>query len=150
MTTEPEITEYPEGAEAIPTVAQEDLNEWFGLASRLKTMKKREMELRKKIFTGAFPHPTEGTNSFALEGNYKLKGTYKLDRQVDMAAFQALSEEMKGADIAADGMIKLKPSLIASEYKRLNDEQRHVFDQCIIIKPGSPTLEIIPPKKKES
>ena len=152
MTTEtnplPEIENYLEGDEPIPGVEQEELNEWFLLVPELKRLKAREMELRKSLFNGAFPFPTEGTNTFNLEGGYKLKGTYKLERSVDTAAFQALSTEMKEADIAADGMLRFKASLIASEYKRLTDEQRHLFDQCIIIKPGSPSLEIIPPKKK--
>ena len=134
--------------EIVPAIVQEELNEWFSLVPELKRMKAREMELRKSLFNGAFPFPTEGTNSFDLEGGYKLKGTYKLERSVDTAAFQALSKEMKEADIAADGMLRFKASLVAAEYKRLDDEQRHLFDQCIITKPGSPSLEIIPPKKK--
>ena len=34
------------------------------------------------------------------------------------------------------------------EYRELTAEQTQLFDQCLIVKPGSPALEIVLPKKR--
>ena len=129
------------------TVTVQDLVEWEALAQQLKRVKAAEMLLRMKIFHGFFPNPVEGTNDVPLQNGYVLKGKYSITREVDNAAFQVLAETLRGAGIFTDKMVQYKPSLVKLEYNKLTAEQQHLFDQCLIIKPGSPALEIVLPAK---
>jgi hypothetical protein len=36
---------------------------------------------------------------------------------------------------------------VLKEYRTLPEEQHQLFDQCLIVKPGSPALEIVLPAK---
>lgn len=129
-------------------VTTADLAEWYRLQEQLKKIKAAEMLLRSKIFRFYFPDPAEGTNNHTLPDSYVLKGKYTINREVDLGAYQALKEQFMEANIPADAMVQWKPSLVLKEYRGLTAEQQHLFDQCLIIKPGSPAIEIAPPAKK--
>lgn len=136
------MAQIPENA-----VSQADLEEWYSLQAELKKVKAREMLLRTKIFGFYFPDPTEGTNSHKLPDGYMLKGKHTVSREVDAGAFQALREQMTAQGIHPDTLVQWKPSLKLKEYRELTAEQAHLFEQCLIIKPGSPALEIVLPAK---
>ncbi len=134
---------------AIPpnVVTQEDLSQWFVMQEQLKKLKASEMLLRQKIFGFYFPAPKEGTNSVPLPDQYVLKGKYTVNREIDPGALQAMRERFALANVSADKLVQYKPSLVLSEYRTLTEEQRQLFDQALIIKPGSPALEIVLPAK---
>lgn len=133
-----------------------DLNEWYRLSALLKEVKAAEMELRKKIFSYCFTTPCEGTNkleeeaaaSLGIVGGYVLKGTYNINRKVDEAVAKSLAPEFRSRNINVDALIRWKPDLAIALYRELTQEQRVFFDQCLIISPGSPELEIVMPKRK--
>lgn len=129
------------------TVSQEDLAEWYRLQEELKKVKASEMLLRQKIFGAYFPSPTEGTNSAPLADGWVLKGKHTINREIDPGAFGAMKEQFAEAGIAADSMVQYKPSLVLKEYRTLTEEQRQLFDRALIVKPGSPALEIVLPAK---
>lgn len=129
------------------TVSQADLEEWFRLQDQLKKIKAAEMLLRQKIFCAYFPSPVEGTNSAPLADGYVLKGKYTINREVDPGALGALKEQFVQAGISADALVQYKPSLVLKEYRTLTEEQRQLFDRVLIVKPGSPSLEIVLPAK---
>jgi len=137
------MAEIPENA-----VTQADLAKWYELADQLKKIRAQEMTLRKKIFGNAFPDPKEGTNSYELGDGYVLKAQHKLDRNIDPGALDALKEKLRENHINPDVLVQYKPSLVLKEYRTLTDEERALFDQCLIVKPGSPSLEIVLPKRK--
>lgn len=132
------------------TVTMEDLAQWDHLQQELKRVKAAEMLLRTKIFNGLFTAPKEGTNSIPLNAGYVLKGTYVLNRTIDIGALQAIGDKMAELGIHKDDLVKYKPELVIGEYRTLTDEQRQLFDQALVIKPGSPALEIVLPKKRGS
>lgn len=125
----------------------EELVEWYQLKQQLAEVKEREMELRKKIFASFFPEPIEGTNKSPLSDGYVLKATHSIDRKVDDATFQNIKAELLNRGIAVDSVVKYKPELSISAYRLLTEEQVKFFDQCLIIKPGSPQLDVVKPKK---
>lgn len=129
------------------TVSQEDLAEWYRLQEELKKIKASEMLLRQKIFAAYFPSPKEGTNDAPLDDGYVLKGKHTINREVDPGALGALKDKLLEAGIKADALVQYKPSLVLKEYRTLTEEQRQLFDQCLIVKPGSPALEIVLPAK---
>jgi len=129
------------------TVTQEDLSEWYRLQDELKRIKASEMLLRQKIFGAYFQSPVEGTNSAPLTDGWVLKGKYTINRDIDPGAFGAMKEQFIAAGIAYDAMVQYKPSLVLKEYRTLTEEQRQLFDRALIVKPGSPALEIVLPAK---
>jgi hypothetical protein len=131
----------------VDEIKQEDIQQWYVLQDQLKKLKASEMLLRIRIFKGLFPNPVEGTNNYPLPEQWVLKGGYKLTRNIDIGSLQAMRERFAAAGVRADSLVEYKPSLVLSEYRTLTDEQRQLFDQCLEIKPGSPSLEIVLPAK---
>jgi len=134
---------------AIPekTCTINDIVEWYQLNEQLTALKNKEMLLRKFVFDSTFTAPTEGTNSSALPDNWVLKGKYVLNRKLDIDALNMIVDDVRAAGIVPENLIKWTPSLEEKEYKRLTDVQRALFDNCLTIKPGSPSLEIVMPKR---
>jgi hypothetical protein len=131
----------------IEAVTQAEIDEWYKVSERLAKDKLREMELRKKIFGYFFQAPTEGVNDFPMSEGWVMKGTYKIDRKVKEDLLTQYGEELKAAKLPMKDLIRMKPELSVSAYKKLNDEQRNVFDKVLEIKPGAPSLEIVKPKR---
>jgi hypothetical protein len=107
----------------------------------------KEKRLRAEVFALAFPSPVEGTNSTPLPQNWVLKGTYKLDRKLDVAVLPSVLQQLREQNVVADVLIQNKPELVVKQYKALSPENRAIFDQCLTTKPALPTLELVPPKE---
>lgn len=118
------------------------------MQQKLATLKSQESLLRSKIFKGLFPNPVEGTNSVPLgtEG-WVIKAKHTISRSPDIALLTAKAPELRAAGIVLEDVIRTKPELATGEYRKLTDEQRHLMDQVLEIKPGSPALEIVLPKR---
>jgi hypothetical protein len=145
MLQTPAHTEIPDN-----TVTQNDLDTWYKLKADLARIKASEMLLRTKIFKFFFPAPVEGTNTAPLAQDWVIKGTYKLTRDIDIGVFNAYKEQFKEHGINSDKMVKYTPSLVVAEYRMLTEEQMSLFDNALIIKPGSPSLEVVLPAKKKA
>lgn len=116
--------------------------------------------------------PKEGTNTVILDDGYQLKAVRVVDRGVDAGTLDALKKERnelkelaeKGEQlnddertrlailiqIAFDTLIEYKPALKVKEYRTLTEEQRNLFDECLVIKDGSPQLDIVKPSAKST
>lgn len=137
-------------------VTVEDFKTWYELNQELSRIKGAEAMLRSRIFKHCFPNPTEGSaeNKYPIpDGTGAIvQGTHVINRTVDEQQLDALREA-----IAAEGsnlpqldlakLIKWKPEVVIKEYRALNETERHTFDQCLVIKPGMPALEIKIPKR---
>ena len=130
------------------TATFEDIAEWERLKDELTRIKQQEIALRRKIF-GAFFTVEEGTEYRPLGNGYRLKAIAKLDRNIDIAHFDTMRPQFKDAKINPDDLVKYKPELVLSEYRKLTKEQQHLVDLTLIIKPGAPTLEIVAPKEEK-
>ncbi len=128
-------------------VTQEDLNTWSSLTQQLAALKAQEMLLRMKIFRGKFPNPVEGTNTVPLAEGWVIKATYPIGRKPDLALLIARAQELREKGVPVDTLIKSVPEVVISEYRKITPEQRHLFDQILEIKPGSPQMEITLPKR---
>lgn len=131
-------------------VTQADIEEWYRLKDELGKLKSKEALLRSRIFKSKFPDPKEGTNRVDLGGGYSLKATHEINRKVDPGELQALGEAMTKGEappLPLDKLIKWVPELAIKEYRTLTDNEKGIFDKCLIIKPGSAQLEIDQPKK---
>ena len=128
-------------------VTQQDMERWYTVQEQLSKLKNEEQLLRQKIFKGMFHDPKEGTNSVDLADGFVLKGKRIINRTVDDAAFKASVEELAKNGIATDQIVKYKPELVTSEYRKLTAEQINLFDTVLIVKDGMPGLEIVKPKR---
>jgi hypothetical protein len=128
------------------------LNEWYQAwldAAEAKKIIEREQTLRKQTIALYFPEPKEGTNTLPLAAGWKLKATYKLERDLDIAVLTAIADKIRGAGINLDTIIDWKPRLKTTVYRELTEEQRLLFDQALIIRPSTSSLDLIPPKEKK-
>lgn len=132
------------------TVTQTDLNEWDALQKQLSALKSAEMLLRMKIFKGLFLNPVEGTNTLPLgDEGWVIKAKYPINRKPDVALLTARAAELRAAGIPLDSVIRTIPELATGEYRKLTEEQRNLLDQVMEVKPGSPALEIVLPKRAQ-
>lgn len=131
-------------------VTQADLNAWSEMNKQLGLLKSQEMLLRTKIFKGLFPEPKEGTNSVPLgtEG-WVIKAQHKITRTPDVALLTAKAAELREAGIPLDTVIRTIPELATGEYRKLTEEQQKLMDSVMTVKPGSPALEIVLPKRAQ-
>lgn len=130
------------------------LTSWYQALERAKEAKlliEQEQALRKEVQALFFTDPKEGTNTEELTAGWKLKFTYKIDRKVDEAALPAVMQRLRDElKVNPDPLINHKPTLDTTAYKTLvqtNPDAAKVFEEALTIKPGSHTLELVPPKK---
>ena len=142
------MTETTELKKDVPAVTMDDLVAWQDMQARLSALKEEEMALRKRIYAQYFPAPVEGTNKAPLAEGWILKANRIVERKVDIGALQAMSAEggpLHEAGINPNLLIKWEPKLEIKVYRTLSSEQRELFDQALIIKDGSPQVEIALP-----
>jgi hypothetical protein len=121
---------------------------WQQTKAQVEQLTATERRLREELFGAAFPAPIEGTNNAELPEGWKLKGVLKINRTIDEAALPAVKEAVRGMNFNPDPLVKYKPELVLKDYKALPENVRHVFDAALTIKPGLPTIELVPPKVK--
>ena len=122
------------------------LGQWKTLNEQLASLKDQEAKLRKEIFELAFPAPVEGANTLELPEGWKLKGTHKLNRSIDESALPAILETLRKKKVDTEPLIKYKPELSISAFRKMNPDHAHILEQALVIKPGMPSMELIPPK----
>lgn len=150
---------------AIPedVVTPEQLAEWYEVQQELSRLKQKESLMRSRIYKFFFKEPKEGTNKVPLNDGTgaELKAQRVIDRKVDPGTLDALREAQRVnwgeghqpgtlpnvPKLALDKLVKWKPELSVKDYRELSEEERIYFDQCLIIKDGSPQLEIVIPKR---
>lgn len=128
------------------------IKEWDDLKAQVETVAKplidKERALRQLVADVMFDEPHEGTNYVPLEGDWRLKLVYKLDRKIDEAMLSTVAAQLAEQNVSIDKLIKWKPEVTLKEYRELTAEQAKIFDQALVVKPGTPALEMVPPKEK--
>lgn len=147
------MSEIPQDA-----LSSKEFFEWYEVAEQLAKLKQREHFLRMRVFRHMVPVPKEGTNTIELDPHplfagmqptgYVLKAQHVISRDIDEGALSVLMPKLTENKIPVDKLIKRKPSLAVGEYRKLTAEETQLFDQVLIVKPGSPQLEIVLPKKR--
>lgn len=123
------------------------LAQWEKLEAEIANLKDQENTLRKELFEEMFPSPVEGTNTFKLHAGHVVKATFKINRTVDKAALGTVREMLAELNVSLDDAIRMKPELDLKGYKAMSSEARKVMDLAITAKPGTPSMEIVLPKR---
>lgn len=116
------------------------LTAWRQAQEVLETVKKMEMELRKKLVSENFAESKAGANKADVAGG-QLVYTKKFTTSVDEELFDRVSAEADIAGVDIGLLFKVKHSLDNKRYKTLSDEQRAIIDQMLITKESAPVLE---------
>jgi hypothetical protein len=123
-----------------------ELVEWGCVALQLKELSKYEMDLRKKVFGNFFKDPVEGANTVEFPDGSKLKGTYKINRNLDEASVPAVSQQLAEIGVSPDSIFVPKFSLSTKGLKSLGEQGRLIAEAAFTSKPGAPALELVAPK----
>lgn len=127
------------------------LMEWMDAKETLELAKKKEVLLRNMVANAFFKNEQkEGTNNYELGNGYilKLKQNYifsfvdKLPVEEMLAKLSALGFE------DGEKYIKFKPSLVLTEYRKLEGDRKIAFDTMLEIKQSLPSIELVTPQKK--
>ena len=131
---------------------------WEAGVKALAAAKDAEAALRKEVLAEAFAFDPEalreGTENFELGNGYKLKAVFKISRNLNNeneAVDKVLSKiEKTGPEGAfiAERLVKWKPELSVSEYKKLPEKFKKLFDEVVTSKEAMPSLEMVAPKSK--
>ena len=131
---------------------------WEAAVKALAAAKDAEAALRKEVLAEAFAFNPEalreGTENFELGNGYKLKAVFKISRNLNNeneAVDKVLSKiEKTGPEgvFIAERLVKWKPELSVSEYKKLPEKFKKLFDEVVTSKEAMPSLELVAPKSK--
>lgn len=131
---------------------------WEAAVKLLAAAKDAEAALRKEVLAEAFAFDPEalreGTENFELGNGYKLKAVFKISRNLNNeneAVDKVLSKiEKTGPEGAfiAERLVKWKPELSVTEYKKLPEKFKKLFDEVVTSKEAMPSLELVAPKSK--
>lgn len=121
------------------------LEQWRLATLELARIKEQEMKLRKELFAEGFPLTDEGANALDLQDGWVLKATVPYTRTLDQTKVAELLKDLKKMK-APPTLIKTKYELSVGDYKKLDDAIRAAVDKVLTTKPGTPSMELIPPK----
>ena len=131
---------------------------WEESVKALAAAKEAEAALRREALAETFQFDPEalreGTENFELGNGYKLKAVFKISRNLNNendAVDKVLSKiEKAGAEgqFIAERLVKWKPELSVSEYKKLPEKFKKLFDEVVTSKEAMPSLELVAPKSK--
>ena len=132
--------------------------QWQESVKALAAAKDAEAALRREVLAEAFQFDPEalreGTENFELGNGYKLKAVFKISRNLNNeneAVDKVLSKiEKTGPEgqFVAERLVKWKPELSVSEYKKLPEKFKKLFDEVVTSKEAMPSLELVAPKSK--
>lgn len=135
------------------------LTQWQSAKAQLDYFKELEMSLRTRYVDLAFDHEKiKGTERVNLANGWQVKAVKKINfsfvknaqNKVNndeiMRSLQEIAQTIDGGEFIAGRLIKWEPNLSEGKYNKLPENAKNIIDRVIVTKPGSPTLELIPPK----
>jgi hypothetical protein len=136
-------------------VDQVKLKRWSELQQMILDFKPvidEEMALRKEL-AQALTEGRKGTFYENLAGGYRLKGVGKVDYKLDKTKIAAVNEALLERNVDISMFVVSEPKLVTkavTEVEKLNPEVFAILADMLVSKPGTPTLEIVPPKPEEA
>jgi hypothetical protein len=120
-----------------------------------KTARDVELLLRRQLveaFSTQAKPGHSGTENINVGWGYILKVVHAIDYKLDTAddsakvteALNKIEKSMEGGNIIADRLVKWKPELSVSEYKKLGPAQKALIDGVITVKDSTPSVELVP------
>jgi hypothetical protein len=124
------------------------LAQWTEAEQNCAMWKAKELRLRTEVIAQFFDtSKDQGTEHFELGNGYKLTAVKKLNYTLTnkngetVAALQALRPD------TAQRLVSWSPTLSKTEYDRLSSNEKMLLTNALTIKPATPSLELVEPKK---
>lgn len=124
----------------------------FESKERLTPLQNAENTLREELYALAFPTQskeptTKGTFYEDLPNGWKIKAEPSVTATLDDAAVPAIKAKLLEMQVSnVDALFKYKPSLVAAEFKKLNDASKAIVNEAITIKPAKVEITLVEPK----
>ena len=112
--------------------------DWENAQAKMKFWKAKELELRNEILEEMAGEKDEGVVNM-LVGDIQVKATYKLNRKIDIAALDAIWDDLEEADKMA---IKYKPDIVMKEMRELESAGVSKLLDAIVLTPGQGTIAV--------
>jgi hypothetical protein len=127
------------------------LQQWQSVSGQLAALKEREADLRKQCVAAFFGQLPEGTQNHDLGRGYTLKAVGKINYNLGestevVSALEKIAGVNEEGRFIAARLVKWKPELSISEYRKLPEIFKRILDTVLTTKPATPQLEIIEPK----
>lgn len=119
----------------------QQIQEYDKIGEEAAVLRERRSQLKKAIVAFLFPKPVEGTNKAEAPG-YLLLLTHKFKREVDGILFNQITPNLIKHKVPVDDIMNWKAYLALPVYRKLNQQQTHILDNCITTKPESPDLDV--------
>ena len=127
-----------------------DILAWLRDSEELKALKARELEQRLKLVAKYLKTSAAGTHVADLAKGCKLaadiRTNYALGTEKTEVALAKLAATGEVGAHLAEGLVKWSAELRVSKWNELTDDQRAFFADALIAWPGTPSLELRPPK----
>jgi hypothetical protein len=122
------------------------INEWYQADGQQRHWQEKERELRAKVVAafGKKGDDATGTTNIELPAGWNLKIVQNLDYKLNDEKLDAALAQFD--PVLAEALIGWKPSLATSVYKKLAPEQQALLNDCLTIKPSSPSVKLEAPK----
>jgi hypothetical protein len=130
----------------LTTEQLDQLKEWNEAKQLAKIWVEKESTLRDTLVKALFNcDKDEGTESITVQNDWTLKVTKKLSYSLnnDEGEVSALCASLP--DSLSKQLIRWKPDLSLSTYRKLDNHTRDLFNSVLTIKPAKPSLELIAP-----
>lgn len=126
------------------------LMQWVEAKEELELAKKKEVLLRNMVVNAFFKEQKEGVNNYELGNGYvlKLKQNYIHSFVDNLPASEMLAKLSALGFEDGEKYIKFKPSLVLTEYRKLEGDKKIAFDTMLEIKQSLPSIELVSPTKK--
>lgn len=111
------------------------------LKEQLADLREREMNLRAEIAAVLNEDQLEGTFKYDLSATQvvRIKQTYY--RNIMRDEFSEVVKKLPRKVL--EKLIRVKHEINKAYYDELSENHRAIFDECVVEKPGAPTIEII-------
>ena len=126
------------------------LMQWVEAKEALDLAKKKEALLRNMVVNSFFKEQKEGTSNCQLGNGYVLKLKQNYIRSfVDNLPVEEMLAKLSALGFEdGEKYIKFKPSLVLTEYRKLEGDRKIAFDTMLEIKASLPSIELVAPTKK--
>ena len=127
------------------------LMQWVEAKEALDLAKKKEALLRNMVANAFFKNEQkEGTNDCELGNGYilKLKQNYVRSFVDNLSVKETLAKLSALGFEDGEKYVKFKPSLVLTEYRKLEGDRKIAFDTMLEIKASLPSIELVAPQKK--
>lgn len=124
------------------------LKEWNEAKEQSKHWVEKESKLRDQIVKEVFnPDRDEGTESIEIQNGWILKSSKSLNYSLNNKDGEVSAICASLPDTLSKQLVRWKPELSLSNYRKLDFHTQQMFQPVLTIKPAKPVLELIPPSQ---